>query len=116
MSEIQTTFTHCGLQAYLPNRNILVVDITSIKRVWDRSWKVYGNDAATNTTGAFRDKDILIDLVVPKSLPDSYKNKADLTMAFLQGMLEAQDVDTPLIEEAFNEALAKYRETTEEDE
>lgn len=41
-------------------------------------------------------------------IPDNFGDKASLKMSFLQDMLEMEYVDTVLIEEAFNEALAEY--------
>ena len=39
---------------------------------------------------------------------DSYKEKASLKMSFLQAMIEAEHVDTILIQEAFDDALTEY--------
>lgn len=115
MSEAQTAFTGCSLQAYLPSRDITVINITSVKRLWDRTWEIYGTDGRDNTTGAFRDKDIMISLPIEDRLPDTYRSQASLKMAFLQDMLESENVGMIEIEEAFEQAKEEYRKTIEED-
>ena len=48
--------------------------------------------------------------------PDSYRSQASLKMAFLQDMLESENVGMIEIEEAFEQAKGEYRKTVEDDE
>jgi len=47
--------------------------------------------------------------------PDSYRSQGSLKMAFLQDMLESENVGMIEIGEAFEQAKEEYRKTVEED-
>jgi DNA integrity scanning protein DisA with diadenylate cyclase activity len=47
--------------------------------------------------------------------PDTYRSQASLKMAFLQDMLESENVGLIEIEAAFEQAKEEYRKTVEED-
>ena len=47
--------------------------------------------------------------------PDSYRSQGSLKMAFLQDMLESENVSLIEIEVAFAEARTEYRKTVEDD-
>lgn len=48
--------------------------------------------------------------------PDTYRSQGSLKMAFLQDMLESENVGMIEIEEAFEQGKEEYRKTVEDDE
>ena len=53
---------------------------------------------------------------VVHSTPDTYKSQMSLKIAFLQDMLESDNMGMIEIEEAFEQAKEEYRKTIEDDE
>jgi len=53
---------------------------------------------------------------VVRSTPDTYKSQMSLKIAFLQDMLESDNMGMIEIEEAFEQAKEEYRKTIEDDE